>query len=96
MSNARGLSTVGEPLTSRHTHMPPAGEPTSTASPCACFPLLLKEEHVLELLQIGRSVYFQLIKSGELESVLIGRSRRVPRDSLLAYVQQLRTTASAA
>ncbi|MGW5686492.1 helix-turn-helix domain-containing protein [Nonomuraea sp. NPDC003754] len=95
MSKGTGLSMVGGSATSQHAHMPSGDGTSSTASSCECLPLLLKEEHVVKLLQIGRSVYFELIKSGELESVLIGRSRRVPRDSLLAYVQYLRAAPAA-
>ena len=38
---------------------------------------LLKVEEAAELLSIGRSHVYELIASGELETVKIGRSRRV-------------------
>jgi hypothetical protein len=38
---------------------------------------------------------FALIASGEIESVLIGRSRRVPGDALEVYVQRLRAERAA-
>ena len=36
-----------------------------------------------------RTVAFRLIRDGELRSVKIGRSRRVPADSIDAYVKRL-------
>lgn len=53
---------------------------------------LLKVEAVAHLLQVSRTVAFALIKSGELESVTIGASRRVPREALDSYIEKLRAT----
>jgi excisionase family DNA binding protein len=46
------------------------------------------------LLSMGRSKTCELIASGELESVTIGRSRRIPVDAIDAYVTRLRDEAS--
>lgn len=40
--------------------------------------LLLRPEEAAEYLSIGRTEIFRLIKTGELESVTIGRLRRIP------------------
>ncbi len=58
-------------------------------------PLLYKPEPAAEALGIGRSKLFELIAAGEIETVQIGRSRRIPRAALEAYVQRLQTTATA-
>lgn len=52
--------------------------------------LLLKPEEAAELLSIGRSKVYELIGTGELASVRIGTSRRVPADALVEFVAQLR------
>lgn len=44
---------------------------------------------------IGRTKYFELLASGELESVRIGRRRFVPADALGAYVDRLRAPRTA-
>jgi excisionase family DNA binding protein len=51
--------------------------------------LLLTVEEAAALLRIGRSRVYDLIASGEIESVKIGGSRRVPRDAAEAYVRRL-------
>lgn len=53
--------------------------------------ILLTPERAAERLDIGRTTVYGLIDSGELESVKIGRSRRIPADALIAYVERLRS-----
>jgi excisionase family DNA binding protein len=53
-------------------------------------PLLLSTERAAERLELGRSKVCELIASGELESVRIGRARRIPADALVSYVERLR------
>jgi excisionase family DNA binding protein len=53
-------------------------------------PLLLRVEEAAEVLAIGRSKTYELIASGQLESVLIGGCRRVPTEALAAFVEHLR------
>ena len=52
--------------------------------------LLLSVEQAAKRLGLGRTVMFGLVKSGEIESVKIGRSRRIPADALVTYVKKLR------
>jgi excisionase family DNA binding protein len=47
------------------------------------------EEAARDVLGIGRSKAFDLIASGELPSVQIGRSRRITRTALEDYVARL-------
>lgn len=56
--------------------------------------LLLTPERAAEQLDIGRTTVYGLMASGELSSVKIGRSRRIPADALVAYVDRLRTASS--
>lgn len=53
-------------------------------------PLLLSPERAADRLDLGRSKIFELLATGELESVLIGRSRRIPVDALADYIARLR------
>jgi excisionase family DNA binding protein len=52
--------------------------------------LLLKVEEAAIRLGLGRTIVWGLVSTGELESVTIGRSRRVPVEALDAYVERLR------
>jgi excisionase family DNA binding protein len=52
--------------------------------------LLLTAEEAGEILSIGRTVVYELMARGMLESVAIGRSRRVPVEALTSFVQGLR------
>ena len=52
-------------------------------------PLLLSVEEGAAQLRIGRSRMFDLIRRGEVLSVKVGGSRRIPYDSLRAYVDKL-------
>ncbi|GAB2915531.1 excisionase family DNA-binding protein [Streptomyces mayteni] len=54
--------------------------------------LLLTVEEAARRLSIGRTTCFALIGSGELESVPVGRLRRVPADAVRDYVTRLRAT----
>ncbi|MCH7907441.1 MAG: excisionase family DNA-binding protein [Chloroflexi bacterium] len=55
-----------------------------------CPRLLLRVEEAAESLGLGRSKVFELIAAGDLESVSIGRARRIPTDALDRFVARLR------
>lgn len=52
-------------------------------------PLLLKAEQTGEILGIGRTKVYELLASGEIESVRIGRNRLIPRKAVEEYVERL-------
>ncbi|MHB1597127.1 MAG: helix-turn-helix domain-containing protein [Streptosporangiaceae bacterium] len=52
--------------------------------------LLLTVEEAARRLRVGRTIAYRLIASGDLESVKVGRSRRVPAECLSEYVATLR------
>ncbi|MEU3543495.1 helix-turn-helix domain-containing protein [Streptomyces paromomycinus] len=58
--------------------------------------VLLTVEEAARRLSIGRTTCYGLIRSGELESVGIGRLRRVPADALAEYLARRRTGRRAA
>jgi excisionase family DNA binding protein len=51
--------------------------------------VLLRPEEVAQALSISRSTVFNLMRSAELRSVKIGKSRRVPVDAVTEYVSGL-------
>jgi excisionase family DNA binding protein len=53
-------------------------------------PLLLTVEETAELLHIGRSKVFDLIRCRDLDSVKIGRLRRVPESAVHEFMARLR------
>ncbi len=54
--------------------------------------LLYKPEEAAAVLGIGRSKVFELMASGELTSVQIGRSRRITQEALAEFVARLVAT----
>jgi excisionase family DNA binding protein len=51
--------------------------------------VLFTVDEAAEQLGIGKTKAYQLVRSGALESVRIGRLRRIHRDSITAYATQL-------
>lgn len=54
------------------------------------FQLLYSVSEAAHLLGVSRSRAYELIKDGLLRLVHIGRSARVPRDSIESFVQSLK------
>ena len=52
--------------------------------------LLLRIEEAAQRLGIGRSLMYRLVLSGEIESVHVGRLRRIPAVCLSEHVARLR------
>jgi excisionase family DNA binding protein len=51
-------------------------------------PLLYRAEEAAKVLGLGRSKVFMMLARGELPCVRIGRSVRVPRHALEAWIRQ--------
>jgi excisionase family DNA binding protein len=51
--------------------------------------LLVTPEEAARRLSVGRTTIYELMSSGELQSVNIGRCRRVPVSSLSLFVSKL-------
>ena len=77
----------------------PSYRPGHKAMSIADVRVLFTVEEAARALGIGRTRMFELIQTGDVETVLIGRLRRIPVDALDAFVGRLResqaTTASA-
>ncbi len=50
-------------------------------------PLLLRVDEAAKLLQVGRNKVYELVASGELPSVRIGRQLRIPAEALRAWIR---------
>jgi excisionase family DNA binding protein len=51
--------------------------------------LLLKPDEAAAELRLSRATVYQLLASGRLRSVAVGRARRIPREALREFVEQL-------
>ena len=54
--------------------------------------ILLTVQEAARVLRIGRTLMYSLVMSGEVESVPIGRLRRIPAECLNEYVARLRAS----
>ena len=50
--------------------------------------LLLRPEEAAELTGLGRTTIYELMRSGELRSINVGRARRIPRVELERWVSE--------
>lgn len=64
------------------THQAPTSRPMPER-------VLLTVEEAAQRLNIGKTKTYALVKSGEIESVLIGRLRRIHIDAINAYAERL-------
>ena len=51
-------------------------------------PLILRVEDLMPILGIGRNTAYELIRSGQIRSIRIGRQIRIPRDALLEFLRK--------
>ena len=49
-------------------------------------PMTLRVEELMPILGIGRNTAYELIRSGQIRSIRIGRQIRIPRDALLEFL----------
>jgi excisionase family DNA binding protein len=53
--------------------------------------LLRVEDVARDYLQIARTRVYELVASGEIASIVIGRSRRIPESAVQAFIDRQRT-----
>ena len=49
-------------------------------------PLALKVEDLMPILGIGRNAAYELVRSGQIRCVRIGRKIRIPKDAVMEYL----------
>lgn len=62
---------------------------TKTSKEPNDIPLVLKVEELMSILSIGRNTAYELVRSGQISSIRIGRIYRIPRASLEEYLQKM-------
>ena len=50
-------------------------------------PLVLRVEDLMPILDIGRNTAYELVRSGQIRSIKVGRQIRVPRDAVVEFLQ---------
>ena len=65
------------------------GDAQRPREPVSSDPLLLTPEEAAEVLRVGRTTVYALMKAGDLRPVHIGRSCRLSRAELERYVRRL-------
>lgn len=51
-------------------------------------PVTLRVDDLMPILGIGRNTAYELIRSGKIRSIRIGRQIRIPRDALLEFLRK--------
>ena len=51
-------------------------------------PLPLRVEDLMPILNIGRNTAYELVRSGKIRSIRIGRQLRIPKDAIQDYLAQ--------
>ena len=54
-------------------------------------PLALRVEDLMHVLGIGRNTAYELVRSGQIRSVKIGRQLRIPKQALIDYLTTSRS-----
>ena len=49
-------------------------------------PLALRVEDLMPLLGIGRNTAYELVRSGQIRSIKVGKQIRIPKDALREYL----------
>jgi excisionase family DNA binding protein len=83
----RLTSRYAGPVTLETHNRPPAADAPSSSATGA--DRLLRVEEAAGVLGVGRTRVYQLISTGELASVTIGRSRRITSSALQRYIAGL-------
>ena len=49
-------------------------------------PLTLHVEELMQILHIGRNTAYELVRSGKIRSIKVGRQLRIPRDAVAEFI----------
>lgn len=49
-------------------------------------PLVMRVEDLMPVLQIGRNSAYELVRSGQIRSIRIGKAIRIPREAVLDFI----------
>ena len=51
---------------------------------------LMTVEQLCKILQIGKNTAYKLLQTSKIQSFKLGRSWKIPRDSVIEYIRQIR------
>lgn len=51
-------------------------------------PLTMRVEDLMPVLCIGRNAAYELVRSGKIRSIRVGRSIRIPKEAVIDYLTQ--------
>jgi excisionase family DNA binding protein len=51
-------------------------------------PLVLTVEDLMEVLNIGRNTAYEIVRSGQIRSIRVGKNYRIPRDAVEEFLQK--------
>ena len=49
-------------------------------------PITLRVEELMPILHIGRNTAYELVRSGKIRSIKVGRQLRIPRDAVAEFI----------
>lgn len=49
-------------------------------------PLVLRVEDLMSVLGVGRNTAYELVRSGQIESIRVGRQLRITKQALVAFM----------
>lgn len=55
-------------------------------------PLVLRVEDLAQILAIGRNTAYELVRSGKIKSIRIGKCYRITMDAITEYLEQRQNT----
>lgn len=50
-------------------------------------PVTLRVEKLMPILGIGRNIAYELVRSGRLRSIRVGRQVRIPKNALIEFLE---------
>ena len=50
-------------------------------------PLIMTVEDLMPILLIGRNTAYELVRSGKIKSIRVGRQSRISRDAFIAFLK---------
>ena len=53
----------------------------------ADLPMTLRAEELMPVLGIGRNTAYELVRSGKLRSIRVGRQVRIPKNALIEFLE---------
>ena len=49
-------------------------------------PITMRVEELMPILHIGRNTAYELVRSGKIRSIQVGRQLRIPRDAVAEFI----------